>query len=507
MSRFRVSFNGLMLPNNVKVKDIRHTILPPVTQNSITIPGRAGALPLGNNLDVRKIEMDIVILAPNEREMPKYASILANWLLYDEPKKLEIEDMVSLGRYYMAMYTGESSIEELSRAGNTTLTFLCYDPYAYTEEEIISFSAGQEIIKVPNLGDTPIYPKVSINIKEKTSNLTLISSKGYVEIGTPLGVDNNMSDYQPYVVNDQMASLNGWTQASSVYGGYIDVPLDGWGVKNNELFFIRDWTNTGTGWHGGCIQKQATRSVSDFQYIAPITLNGTTSRGKGIVQTNLLNEKGGYLLTIQYKDNSSNSSMCIIDVTLHSGVEEKNIFSYRLPKSYVNFTGAVYVTRKSNRWSIDVYYKTGKGDVIWKQGDPSKLKVIKRATYMDSAKKFTSKVKSVQCACMMYGDYKDDADKKNKNFVRNDMKFWNIYLKDLAPYTPEDNYVPCIMYPGDIVTIDNSTGEIFRNADLFMNFLEPTSPFVSLDKENNGLSIYPESCHNGGKITYTPKFK
>lgn len=506
MGRFRVSFNGIILPNNIRVKDVRHSILPPVSQNAITIPGRAGALPLGNTIDVRKIEMDIVILAPNEREMPKYASILANWLLYDEPKKLEIEDMVNLGRYYMAMYTGESSIEELSRAGNTTLTFLCYDPYAYTTEEEITFSP-QEVIRLSNLGDTPIYPKIELKINKNLTNLTFVSSKGYVDIGKPLGVDDTTDEYEPYIVSDGMNSLAGWTQSSSIYGGYVDVPLSGWGVRDNQSFIIRDWTNEGTSWHGGCIQKQGLRSINDFQFIAPISFNGKSLRAKGAIQTNVLNENGGYLVTVQYKDDNSSANMCHINVRLHGGGSVYEVLSYAVPTSYVNFTGAVYVTRKSNRWYIEVKYKTGSGGVAWTSGDPGKLITIKTASYVDGAKKYISKAKSVQIACMMNGQYKDGDEDKNKNFLRNDMKFWNIYLKDITPYFQKDNVTPTIIYAGDTIIVDNETGEVYKNNELFMQFLDPTSPFIRLDKEENGLSIAPENCYSTGKITYTPKFK
>lgn len=505
MGKFRVSLNGYSLPEGMKVREVRHSILPPISQGQIVVPHRAGTIPSGNNIDTRKIEMDIIVVTRNENEMPKYANILANWLYYEVPKKLEIEDVANLGRYYMAMYNGDSTIEEIGVVGNTTITFYCYDPFAYAEEESQTFYAN-EVIRLSNLGDRPIYPKVQFKVNRNLTNLLLVGSSGYVELGSPMGVDSTTDNYAPYIVSDTMSSLAGWTQSPAVYGGYIDIPLNGWTVYNNQSFRIRDWKDDGTGWHGGAIQKQGDRAINDFEMIAPISFNGQSERAKGVIQTNVLSESGGFLCTIQYKDDNSDASMCHIDVRLHGGNTVQSIMSYRVPNNYTNFTGAVYVTRKGNRWDVDVKYKHGSGGVSWIDRDPSKLSTIQTASYVDGGRIFSARARIVQLACMMNGTYTDSDEDKKKQYKRNDMKFWNIYLKDISPYVSKPNVVPTIIYSGDMITINNETGEIFKNDELFMDFLDPTSPFIKLSKSENALTIEPNDCYSSGTITYTPKF-
>ena len=58
-----IRFNSIDIPAFVKVNDIKVSALPPVSQTTIKVNGKAGSYDFGNNLGERKIEVAVSILA------------------------------------------------------------------------------------------------------------------------------------------------------------------------------------------------------------------------------------------------------------------------------------------------------------------------------------------------------------------------------------------------------------------------------------------------------------
>lgn len=495
MGRYRVLYNNIAMPGFCKVVEVRNSILPSISQNTLTIPGRIGAYSYGNEIGTRVIEIDIIIFSDRPNNLPMYSTQVAQWLLYNEPQKLILEDNIT--RYYMASFTGDSTLEELATIGKTTLTFVCYDPLQYGAETTIPINLSG-MTKVTNVGTAPSFPIIRFKVNKNLTGLTVVGRDDFIDIGNPMTVDTTVEDYEPYAIKDYLESYNGWTQSSGVLGGKIDVPISEWEVWDNSSFRIpiSNFKSAGNEWHGGCIQKQATNEVQDFEFIAPIHFNGKDNRSRAQLQTNVLDNTGSSLVQVTYKDGSLNGSECIVTVDLRNGGTKQNVLNYKIPAKYLDFVGSVYITRKSNKWTIKLGRKNS-SSLLWSTGKG--IQFLTTKSYVDSGKKFMQKAKYVQFACMIYATLKDEEGTKN-DLSRNYMAFYNVYLKDLKPYNPSEDKLPIIIYSGDEITIDCNTGEVYKNDEYFMDFINPTSPFIKLDNLHNGINILPEGCVSNGEI-------
>lgn len=499
MSDFNVIFNGASMPSFLKVVKVHQSILPTITQNTLTVPGRYGAVPFGNELGARVIDLDVILFTDRLDNMPMYARQLAQWLMYNEPKKLLLSD--NPGKYYMAMFSGDSTIDEIFTIGRTTLSFICYDPLQYGEEERTPINLNGET-QITNIGTAPSYPMIRFKVNQNLTGITLVGSDDFVDIGSPLTVDTTPQEYEPYVFKDFLTSYSGWTQSNGLPGATINLDMDAWEIWDNSVFRINSdrWVD-GSKWHGGAIQKSFGTSAQDFECIIPVHFNGKNSRARGNIQTNILGENGQYVFKISYKDGSLSNTECAVTVTLLDGSGgEKKVFDYKIASKYRDFIGCVYVTRKGTKWDFKLRRKNGK-NYDW--GSSKGLQTLKSSSYVDTKKKYMQPIKTVQLAILMYGNYKDEEGSK-KDEKRNYMSIYNVFIKNLKQYKPSPNTTPMIIYSGDEIAINCETGEVFKNDDYFMDFLNPNSTFISFDNLHNALSVLPEGCIQEGEVILKP---
>lgn len=502
MADFKVIFNNNSMPPFVKVANVINTVLPPVSQNTITVPGRYGAIPFGNELGARLISIEVILFSDALDNMPFYARQLAQWLYYTEPKRLELQDNV--GKYYMAMFTGDSSIEELFSVGRTTLNFTCYDPLQYGDEMTVPINTT-DVTKVSNLGTAPSYPIIKFKVNKNLTGLTVVGSDDYVDIGSPLTVDDTSTDYEPYALKDYLTSFGGWTQSSGVPGATVNVALSEWEIWDNSVFRIREAWKDASGWHGGAIEKQFTKSVQDFECIVPVHFNGKQNRGRGNIQTNIKTLDGGYLMRISYKDGSLTATECAVTVDLfNSSGDAKNVFSYKIPAKYQDFVGCVYASRRGNKWTFILRRKVGEGGRAWATSTEG-LQTLKTGYYTDSSKTYMKQANVIQLVLLSYDRWEDNEGSKNDK-LRNYMSIYNVFIKNLEKYTPQANKIPTIIYSGDEITVNCRTGEVFKNDDYFMDFLNPNSTFICFDQKNNALQIIPEGSIESGEVIVQPSW-
>ena len=123
------SFDGVDFGSMLEIEEVRTPVMPAITRDLVTVPGRDGAVLRGTQLGTRTIVLKARINAGSREP----ADITSAWaeiapLLYArEPRALDIGD----GRYYMAVLTGASPIEFHAYYGSVELTFECPDAYGH----------------------------------------------------------------------------------------------------------------------------------------------------------------------------------------------------------------------------------------------------------------------------------------------------------------------------------------------------------------------------------------
>lgn len=158
-------FNGKELSDKFIIKAVETDVLPPVSQNKVSVLYRPGTIDLGNTLGERIINVTIMVVGDNIKDLRVLVRELAEFLYYEEDKQLILTDEPD--KYYNAKISGDTRLDELLRYGETTLQFVCSDPFAYSlEEKVVEYARiedGQLILNdITNDGTYEVEPKIEI---------------------------------------------------------------------------------------------------------------------------------------------------------------------------------------------------------------------------------------------------------------------------------------------------------------------------------------------------------
>ena len=528
MAKYNIIFNDVMMPHFMSVVKVDNSILPEVSQNTVSIPGRPGSYFFGNEIGVRQIDVEVIIFNKEARELPRYAREVAKWLYHREPVKLEFSDKP--GAYYLASFTGGSAIEDLSKIGRATLSFVCFDPFMYGTKETVRMTSGGSC-GIKNLGSAPSYPKITMTCAKNLTGFSIVGSEEYVSMGKSLGVQDDPTPNDPWIDGNTSGggdegggdhgdggntevTLGKWNQSTSTPPGRgitVDLQKDAWTSVNGAALKIKDssWKKSGTQWHGGSLERDWGRAVQDFEFMAPVCFDGTPLRSIGKMQTNVKDSSNRPLLSIVYTDDTLDDPRLNIEVILYdTSGRDRVIFSKNLFGYGSWFIGGVRVRRTGNTWSVVVEEKVDKKDsemlspTAWQQGGG--LSRRDSINFIDVNNSYMSPAQKTQIGIFMWENH-------NPTFplasLTNPMMVYNVFVKELTGVktraTSNNEY---LMYKGDVITIDCEEGAIYRNGEHFMNYLAPKSTFVKLDMSKNFLNISPIDGFKNVEITITPKW-
>lgn len=549
-----IYFNERPIPDFVRVIAINHSILPPISQNTLTIGGKAGAYDFGNTVGTREISVDIAIVAPEENMMPSLLEQLSAWLYYDDAVELILGD--NPNRFYVAKFTGDSDISESFRLGTGTLTFTCSDPYikGLEREYIIPETYNGDVLELTNTGSAETFPQMSFEMTQDVTNFSVVAGEDFIDIGSPLAIDadaNTKVDAGGWALKDYLKSTNGWTLPVSQYGGIITGTMEIY--SNVEMRQSGLDYGTGSAWHGASMVKPLAQSVTDFeaQYTFRIDTDahykfigtvvpkkdlvmrsgsaskyknkGTAKKGTTYnVQSKAKN--GWYKLENGYYIQSGSSYVTFKAETYLADKMGRNQFMLNDSNGYPLFVASVRdATAKSRNLRAEVVLINGsKKQVILDKVVPSIHNnldgywIIKRqknvwyaslynytddggstrifyVRWADTAKTYGRAVTQAQVGVMAY----------QKNTATY-MALKDIRVKTLDTQV-KTNEIPLILRAGDVLEIDNETGAILKNGQPFYEYLNPASTFIKLRSGVSGLVIAPYDAFTNGTVTYTER--
>lgn len=166
-----LTFKGLSLPSGVIVREVENTVLPPVNPKTIEIAGRHGGLDFGRTYGMRQINVLIGVKGDSLEEVRSIVRQLAKQLNSENLESLILLDEPDVE--YQARVTGESSLKPLYRYEETTIQFLCPDPFPndLTKETVNLNGTGTTNVNV--LGTAETYPTFTINVTASVGSFTI----------------------------------------------------------------------------------------------------------------------------------------------------------------------------------------------------------------------------------------------------------------------------------------------------------------------------------------------
>lgn len=177
-------FNDYNFAADLFVEEIRAPFTAGSWFPQQTIPGRAGVL-LGPRRETRSrtIEVDVRLIEDCRTDVTDKVTHLAGHLLTDAPVKLETRR--DQGRWWMAVFHGETALEQLFDTGFATLEFLVPDGYMWSDLVTVNKATGAS--DVDFIGTRRCAPTFSITLTAATNAVSVALGGQKVEITRTTG--------------------------------------------------------------------------------------------------------------------------------------------------------------------------------------------------------------------------------------------------------------------------------------------------------------------------------
>ena len=273
-----IIYGGVDLGQYIEVRSINRNILPTRENYTIDIPSMTGKVYNGFKYAERVIEIDFLVKSIDPYLYPQMIRDIATILDVDSPCRLYIMDEPN--KYYYAVVGGDTNISEIaSGIGEGTITFICYNPIAYSDEEKIFTGANK--ITVSNEGTTKAFPLIDINFSKSASFAQVSNAEtgAAVLVGQWTNVNQPQAPSKGTVISDPCTTLTDWLAVGNVLDA--DRRIDGNFTINSGGYAITpssfgSATETDK-WHGPARLRNLGRNVRDFEVVASFEFD---SKGK-----------------------------------------------------------------------------------------------------------------------------------------------------------------------------------------------------------------------------------
>ena len=273
-----INYGGVDLGQYLELRDIRRNILPTRENYSVDIPSMTGNIYNGFKYGERVIEVDFLVKSLTSYQYVQMLRDIATIIDVDAPCRLYLMDEPN--KYYYAVIEGDTNVSEIARGvGEGTLTFVCYNPIAYSDE--VKIFTGTNSVVASNEGTTLAYPIIDINF-DSTAAFAQVSNANTgaaVLVGQWPNVNQPSAPAKGPVIEDECKTLTDWLSVGNVLDA--DRKIDGNFTINSGGYAITPssfGTNVeGDKWRGPARRRNLGRNVRDFEVVAEFEFD---SKGK-----------------------------------------------------------------------------------------------------------------------------------------------------------------------------------------------------------------------------------
>lgn len=465
-------FKGISSENYFEVGKIQRSLLPPITRNTVQIPGRPGEVPQNSSLGMAKFVVPIRIKEENVFSFNEAKRVIARWLFSDKPEEFILTKEPDI--YYNAYLEGETDLDEILKVGKGTLNFIAPDPIGFDRVETTG-KLVSESSQVKIDGTYKTFPYLKFTVKKDITFLAYMgpNEKDAVVLGQEVDIDTQTAKpKEELVFDDDMDSLTGfgWSAGSTIIdGGQVAGEM----IATNQTFTYND-IGTGTKWHGPAIKKGLDTPLDDWKVECWMKFD-TTKDPKMIARLEiyLMDVNGAVIAKFSLKDIYRD----IANTTTEFRAGDISTGQYII-KSWGAKRG-VY----NNFWGLLSLKKVGKTYECYITkivNGKHTTRMFKR--YTDVKSKYSTP-KLAQIELHVAGTGTSPVPTNDRiNFDR--LKVW----KENTLTQPAE--VPYIARAGDVIELDHYTKEVLVNGEPRKDLLDPISKLFPMEGDS-AITIYP----------------
>jgi len=362
---YNVIFAGQSLNNYCRVLSIQREVLPPRENFTKSIPNRNGSQFTGFHYGERTFTVEVCFTGETKEELIEKARQLAKVLDVKNPSKLILSD--EQDKYYYAVVDGNTSIDRQFNTAKTTITFICYNPVAYSSLWQTYLPDDKGIVEVTNEGTAETFPSVEVAFNNNACFLQLTNYEGKtILIGQPRKEVLETIEDNLVLINDDCSSSTTFTSLASslledskVADGLLGVGENGTGIVCTNY-----GTETEDKWTGGALRRNLDTTVKNFVVEADVIF--ASGNEVYIVPPNASNTEGDTTLLGTY------------EVTAKTGLNVRTSYSTSSSrKGAMPYGTQVVVKEIKNGWARHNYKNwNGWSDMRYLKKISSKTKTV-----------------------------------------------------------------------------------------------------------------------------------
>ncbi|MCA1021790.1 distal tail protein Dit [Halobacillus litoralis] len=464
------TFNGIRKPWLHMTRGRNKPPFAPIKRNLVKVSGMPGAHLGGTEIEPVSFGQPIAFKYKDDAHDMQLKDELASWLITDYPASLEFDD--EPGRtYYGYVQNTLDDLGKMARLREGTIQFLCLDPFGYGEEDE-EYLPSDRAVLIDNIGTADASPTFELDVLKKiTYALVAKDDSEYMMIGRPFDVDNQEYEKYETVMFDDASSTTGWTAANA---GEINGTIAGSMSSNGYRFQTVDY-GVGSSWHGPAIKQGLSDPVSDFRVETKMTFRNTEAADIGRAEVYGLDVNGNQLFKLAMKDILGGKRQSFGEARVGGGVTNHFLISESGDKGWEwnEFEGVLRIEREGREWKAYIAQITDGSHTASRTSD----------VWTDHQGRFTAELAQVVVHTAKNGTYQ--APNQGIDSVR------------VEKINHRHTGVPYIAGPGDRISFDHKTEEIFINGELRKDLKNLGAHHFLLPPGYNTLSLLPSGGVQG----------
>lgn len=480
------SFNGSRkeyVKSIIKAGDV-DPVMAKREHDLLEVPKRPGAIHMGTRTKLRPLVRVLLIERPDNLTFDRLKEDLAAWLTTEKAAPLTFDS--DTDRTYFALLDDISDLEIFNDyEAKVTISFTCPEPYKQSDEKHVKIQASDypKYSNIDILGHKETYPVVRLDVAKQLNYFALKTDGDFFQVGQAEMIDAP-KPYEPETVvfTDDMTTIGGWTQASSVDNGHVTGEI----ASNGEWFYpSKVGTTIEEGvWQGPTLKKSIGVPLKDFRAQINLYLGNTPAIRTGMIEVYFLNASNETVAKLMLTDKFATTNNVIAGAALGGTGNRTWIHSggAGMPEWWDNYSGILRIERKNNYWIA--YFSTIENGVHTRPRGTGGI-----LNFNDINGVYADDITQVQVAFRINPGGSELADMRIHGIT-----IWKLNTP------PEPQTLPIIAYAGDVLEFDHNKNTVRRNGEIVQGIKDFKSNFFPLKPGRNRLSIEP---YDAGDLTVT----
>ena len=275
-------FNDVDLEQYIIIDDsVEIEELPERVNTTIDMPSSNGEIYVGYKYGKKLIKVPFFIDARVNNNYTQIIRELKNMLHTDVESKLFLPNEPD--KYYWAVINNFTSNEIYRGVGKGEIEFICFDPYAYSDEIKLFEADTNKIITVENEGTADTPPIINIGFNNDACFAQVSNWDGRsILVGNRPTVDNVNSKTSNVVINDKCEVTTDWLPSGNVIDdgrtieGNVTISESGDAIMCGSF-----GSTTDKKWHGPAVRRNFGTSIENFRLTARMTHNSLSEGSSG----------------------------------------------------------------------------------------------------------------------------------------------------------------------------------------------------------------------------------